>query len=146
MYLGRYNNSIDAKGRLVIPAKFREKLCEGGDTFVVCGGFSRNLNVFSMPDFEEFSESLMELPQSNAKARQLRQFFLTTAAEAEPDKQGRILIGEDLLKFAGISKDVVVVGNGKHIEIWSREQFPDATSFGDISELAAGLEEFGLKL
>ena len=146
LYLGRYNNSIDSKGRVVIPAKFREILSEGGDSFVVCRGGESNLYVFSMPDFEEFAESLSDPEKTDPQAWQLRQFFLLSASEVEPDKQGRILIGEDLLKYAGIEKDVVVVGNGKHIEIWSRESFPDATSFGDITELTAGLAKFGLHL
>ncbi|MBR4530750.1 MAG: division/cell wall cluster transcriptional repressor MraZ [Lachnospiraceae bacterium] len=146
LFLGRYNNSIDAKGRLVMPAKFREKLLEGGDAFVICGGFEHNLYVFSMPDFEDFSDSLMELPQSDPKARALRQFFLAHAVDVEPDKQGRVLIPEDLLKFAQIEKDVVVAGNGKHVEIWSRSNFPEADSFGDVAELAEGLSAYGLKL
>ena len=146
LYLGRYNNSIDTKGRLVIPAKFREKLCEDGGSFVVCRGGEHNLYVFSMPDFEEFAESLTDPQKTDPESWQLRQFFLLSALEVEPDKQGRILIGEDLLKYAGIDKDVVVAGNGRHIEIWSKESFPDAASFGDIGELTAGLARFGLHL
>ena len=143
LYLGRYNNSIDAKGRVVIPARFREKL---GESFVVCGGFDRCLFVYSMEDFEDFSAKLMELPRSDENARRFRQFFLTTAAEVEPDKQGRILLGEDLIRFAEIKKDVVVVGNGEHIEIWSKERFRDAESFGDIDDLAGSLAEYGLRI
>ncbi len=143
LFLGRYNNSIDSKGRVVIPAKFREKL---GDRFVVCGGFERSLYVYDMADFEEYAGRLMELPRTDERVRRFRQFFLTTAAEVEPDKQGRILIGEDLLRYAEISKDVVVVGNGDHIELWSKERFPEADSFGDIGELAAGLADYGLKI
>ncbi|MCR4764308.1 MAG: division/cell wall cluster transcriptional repressor MraZ [Lachnospiraceae bacterium] len=146
LYLGRYNNSIDAKGRLVIPAKFREKLCEGGDSFVICRGLENNLYVFSREEFEEFAESLMNPEQPDPNAWQRRQFFMLGAVEVEPDKQGRILLGEDLIRFAGIEKDVVVAGNGRHIEIWSKERFPDAASFGDIGTLSAGLAEFGLKL
>ncbi len=143
LYLGRYNNSIDSKGRVVIPAKFREKL---GDAFVICGGFDRCLFVYSMSDFEQFSETLMNLPRNDEKARKFRQFFLTTAAEVEPDKQGRILVGDDLIRFAEIQKDVVIVGNGEHIEIWSKERFPDATKFEDIGELAEALSEFGIRI
>ena len=143
LYLGRYNNSIDAKGRVVIPARFREKL---GESFVVCGGFDHSLFVYSMEDFEDFSAKLMELPRSDEKARRVRQFFLTTASEVEPDKQGRILLGEDLIRFAEIKKDVVVVGNGEHIEIWSKERFRDAGSFGDIDDLAGSLAEYGLRI
>ncbi|MCR5094205.1 MAG: division/cell wall cluster transcriptional repressor MraZ [Lachnospiraceae bacterium] len=141
LYLGRYNNSIDSKGRVVIPAKFREKL---GEVFVVCGGFDKSLYVYDMADFEEYAARLKELPRSDERARRFKQFFLTTATDVEPDKQGRVSIGEDLIRYAEIKKDVVVVGNGDHIEIWARERFPEADSYGDIGELASGLSEYGL--
>ena len=114
MFMGEYNHTIDAKGRLIIPSKFREIL---GDAFVVTKGLDGCLFVYDNEEWKRFEEKLRSLPITNKEARQFVRFFLAGATEAEVDKQGRILIPNVLREFAEITKDVVLVGVGSRIEI-----------------------------
>lgn len=141
MFMGEYNHTIDAKGRLIIPSKFREIL---GDTFVVTKGLDGCLFVYDNEEWKRFEEKLRALPITNKEARQFVRFFLAGATEAEVDKQGRILIPNVLREFAGLTKDVVLVGVGSRIEIWSRERFEDTASFEDMDEIAEHMAELGL--
>lgn len=141
MFMGEYNHTIDAKGRLIIPSKFREIL---GDTFVVTKGLDGCLFVYDNEEWKRFEEKLRTLPITNKEARQFVRFFLAGATEAEVDKQGRILIPNVLREFAGLTKDVVLVGVGSRIEIWSRERFEDTASFEDMDEIAEHMAELGL--
>ena len=118
MFMGEYNHTIDAKGRLIIPSKFREVL---GDEFVVTKGMDGCLFVFDDPEWQAFEEKLHGLPMIDKEARQFTRFFLAGAASVEVDKQGRILIPAVLREFAGITKDAVLVGVGSRVEIWSKE-------------------------
>ncbi len=113
MFMGEYNHTIDAKGRLIIPSKFREIL---GDVFVVTKGLDGCLFVYDNEEWKRFEEKLRSLPITNKEARQFVRFFLAGATEAEVDKQGRILIPNVLREFAELTKDVVLVGVGSRIE------------------------------
>ena len=139
--MGEYNHTIDAKGRLIIPSKFREIL---GDAFVVTKGLDGCLFVYDNEEWKRFEEKLRSLPITNKEARQFVRFFLAGATEAEVDKQGRILIPNVLREFAEITKDVVLVGVGSRIEIWSRERFEETASFEDMDEIAEHMAELGL--
>lgn len=141
MFMGEYNHTIDAKGRLIIPSKFREIL---GDAFVVTKGLDGCLFVYDNEEWKRFEEKLRSLPITNKEARQFVRFFLAGATEAEVDKQGRILIPNVLREFAEITKDVVLVGVGSRIEIWGRERFEEAASFEDMDEIAEHMAELGL--
>ena len=141
MFMGEYNHTIDAKGRLIIPSKFREIL---GDAFVVTKGLDGCLFVYDNEEWQRFEEKLRSLPITNKEARQFVRFFLAGATEAEVDKQGRILIPNVLREFAEITKDVVLVGVGSRIEIWSRERFEETASFEDMDEIAEHMAELGL--
>lgn len=141
MFMGEYNHTIDAKGRLIIPSKFREIL---GDAFVVTKGLDGCLFVYDNEEWQRFEEKLRSLPITNKEARQFVRFFLAGATEAEVDKQGRILIPNVLREFAGLMKDVVLVGVGSRIEIWGRERFEDTASFEDMDEIAEHMAELGL--
>jgi MraZ protein len=141
MFMGEYNHTIDAKGRLIIPSKFREIL---GDAFVVTKGLDGCLFVYDNEEWKRFEEKLRSLPITNKEARQFVRFFLAGATEAEVDKQGRILIPNVLREFAEITKDVVLVGVGSRIEIWSRERFEETASFEDMDEIAEHMAELGL--
>ena len=114
MFMGEYNHTIDAKGRLIVPSKFREIL---GDVFVVTKGLDGCLFVYDNEEWKRFEEKLRSLPITNKEARQFVRFFLAGATEAEVDKQGRILIPNVLREFAALTKDVVLVGVGSRIEI-----------------------------
>ncbi len=141
MFMGEYNHTIDAKGRLIVPSKFREIL---GDVFVVTKGLDGCLFVYDNEEWKLFEEKLRALPITNKEARQFVRFFLAGATEAEVDKQGRILIPNVLREFAGITKDVVLVGVGSRIEIWGRERFEETASFDDMDEIAEHMAELGL--
>ena len=141
MFMGEYNHTIDAKGRLIIPSKFREIL---GDAFVVTKGLDGCLFVYDNEEWQRFEEKLRTLPITNKEARQFVRFFLAGATEAEVDKQGRILIPNVLREFAQLTKDVVLVGVGSRIEIWGRERFADTAAFDDMDEIAEHMAELGL--
>ena len=106
MFMGEYSHTIDAKGRIIVPAKFRESL---GDNFVVTKGLDNCLFVYTSEDWRKFEEKLRTLPLTNKDARKFTRFFLAGAAEMEIDKQGRILIPSVLREFAALEKDVVLV-------------------------------------
>ena len=141
MFMGEYNHTIDPKGRLIIPSKFREAL---GDTFVVTKGLDGCLFVYDNEEWTAFEEKLKSLPITNKEARQFVRFFLAGAAEVEVDKQGRILVPNILREFAQISKDVVLIGVASRIEIWSRERFEGMAAYEDMDEIAEHMEQLGL--
>ncbi|MCI9013039.1 MAG: division/cell wall cluster transcriptional repressor MraZ [Lachnospiraceae bacterium] len=141
MFMGEYNHTIDAKGRLIVPSKFREAL---GDTFVVTKGLDGCLFVYDNEEWQAFEEKLRSLPITNKEARQFARFFLAGAAEVEVDKQGRILVPNILREFAQISKDVVLIGVASRIEIWSKERFEGMASFEDMDEIAEHMAQLGL--
>ena len=141
MFMGEYNHTIDAKGRLIIPSKFRETL---GDVFVVTKGLDGCLFVYDNAEWNVFEEKLKSLPLTNNDARKFVRFFLAGATEAEVDKQGRILVPNVLREFAELNKDVVLIGVGSRIEIWSKERFEGMAAYDDMDEIAEHMAELGL--
>ena len=141
MFMGEYNHTIDAKGRLIIPSKFREHL---GDEFVVTKGLDGCLFVYDNNEWAAFEEKLKSLPITNKDARKFVRFFLAGAASVEVDKQGRILVPSVLREFAGIEKDVVMVGVGSRVEIWSKSAWENTESFEDMEEIAEHMADLGL--
>ena len=141
MFMGEYNHTIDAKGRLIVPSKFRESL---GDLFVVTKGLDGCLFVYDNEEWNAFEEKLKSLPLTNKDARTFVRFFLAGAAEVEVDKQGRILVPGVLREFAGLKKDVVLIGVASRIEIWDRERFDGAAVYEDMDEIAEHMAELGL--
>lgn len=141
MFMGEYNHSIDAKGRLIIPSKFREML---GDEFVVTKGLEGCLFVFEKYEFESFMDKLNEKSDLEAKVRKIKRFFISGAQEMEPDKQGRMLVPPTLREYAGLEKEVVFAGVGGHIEIWDKSKWDDVTSFDDINDIAEELSSIGI--
>lgn len=145
MFMGEYNHTIDPKGRLIIPAKFREAL---GDEFVVTKGLDGCLFVYANIEWNNFEEKLRTLPLTNKNARQFTRFFLAGAAACEVDKQGRILIPQVLREFAKLEKDVVLVGVASRIEIWSKEVWEESISTydTDMDEVAENMENLGFSI
>lgn len=143
MFMGEYNHSIDAKNRIIMPVKFREKL---GDTFVVTQGLDGCLFVFPDNEWKAFEEKLKSLPMTNKEARQFIRFFLAGAAEVETDKQGRILLPTVLRTFADLQKDVVLIGVASRVEIWSKERWDSAATFEDMEKIAEHMSELGLNI
>ncbi|HIW81957.1 MAG TPA: division/cell wall cluster transcriptional repressor MraZ [Candidatus Acetatifactor stercoripullorum] len=143
MFMSEYNHTVDAKGRLIIPSKFREAL---GEEFVVSKGMDGCLFVYANDDWNAFEQKLTSLPLINKEARQFARFFLAGAATVELDKQGRILLPAALREFAGLDKDVVLVGVGSRIEIWSREKWEDMNADADMDDIASAMEGLGLTI
>ena len=145
MFMGEYNHTVDPKGRLIIPAKFREQL---GDEFVVTKGLDGCLFVFPQNEWESFQGKLKTLPLINKDARKFTRFFLAGAAEMEVDKQGRILIPSVLREFAALEKDVVFVGVGSRIEIWNRAGWDESISGydDDMDEVAENMDSLGFTI
>lgn len=141
MFMSEYTHSIDTKGRVIVPAKFRESL---GNEFVITQGLDGCLFVFPNEEWNAFEEKLKSLPMSNKDARKFVRFFLAGAATVELDKQGRILIPTVLRGFAGLEKDVVVVGVGSRVEIWDKSRWDEATTFSDMDEIAEHMSDLGL--
>lgn len=143
MFMGEYNHAIDPKGRIIVPAKFRESL---GDAFVVTQGLDGCLFVYSDTEWQAFEEKLKTLPMANKDARKFVRFFLAGAARVEVDKQGRILLPSNLRQFAGLEKDCALVGVGGRVEIWDRERWEASTSYDDMDDIADHMMELGLSI
>ncbi len=143
MFMGEYNHSIDPKGRLIVPAKFRESL---GDVFVVTQGLDGCLFVYPDEEWQAFEEKLKTLPMANKDARKFVRFFLAGAAQVELDKQGRILLPANLRSFAGLEKECALVGVGSRVEIWDKDRWEATTSYDDMDEIADHMLELGLSI
>lgn len=140
MFMGTYEHSIDTKGRVIIPAKFREQL---GDSFVVTLGLDGCLFVYPENEWQDFVKELRELPGSK-EARKLQRYFMAGAAPCDVDKQGRVLIPANLREKAGLEKDIVFVGVMSKIEIWSKERWDENDDFENVDEIAEHMSELGL--
>ena len=142
MFMGSHSHNIDSKGRVIIPAKMREQL---GEQFVITRGFEECVAVYSMEEWEKVMERLSQLPSTQKSARRLKRMFLSYAVEVEPDKQGKVIIPSALREMAHIDKEVLVVGQENHIEIWNAESWnnyigdDDEMSFEEAAEAIEGL-------
>ena len=120
MFIGEYHHTIDEKGRIIIPAKFREEL---GTKFIVTRGIENCLFIYSMENWAKITDKLNSLPFTHKDARTFNRFFMSGATEVEFDKQGRINIATPLIHYANLNKDCVVIGTGDRLEIWSQESW-----------------------
>ena len=143
MFYGANYNTLDAKGRLIVPKQFREQL---GESFMMTKGLDGCLYVFPMNEWNSFEEKLAALPLTNKNARAVVRHFAAGAALCEMDKKGRILVPEVLRDFAHLQRDVVVEGSMKRIEIWSREQYDRQAEEDNIDESMEALDGLDLCL
>lgn len=136
--MGEHRCALDEKGRLNFPAKFREEM---GDTFVITRWLDDCLVAFPQSEWERISAILSE--KSMVKSRDIQRFLYSGAAEAAPDKQGRILVPMALRKHASLSKDVVVIGAGRKAEIWDAQAWDEmnGNTRMDSDTIAAAMEE-----
>lgn len=118
MLIGEYSHTMDAKGRVFIPAKFREEL---GENFIVTRGTEACLFVFSPEAWMEFAGKLQHIPVMDTEAQKFLRLQFASATDCTPDKQGRILLPAELRAYAGLEKDVTIIGNRNHAEIWATE-------------------------
>ena len=134
---GEYQHNIDAKGRLIFPIKLREAL---GEHFVIFKGLDNCINVYSQEKWAAFEQQLAALP---SKARKVQRFF-SANFECEPDAQGRILIPQTLREYAGLRKDVTVIGMIDHVEIWDRAAWKSYNDSTDTEDVAAMMDMLGV--
>jgi len=129
MFLGQYRHNIDEKGRLIIPARYRELLVDGA---YVTQGFEHNLFVLRAPDFETIAVRINKLSLTDPETRELRRLLFSSAVRVDADNNGRILIPQFLRQFANLDSEAVVVGAGEYFEIWSPEHWePQAAGLRD---------------
>ena len=136
MFMGEFQHNIDIKGRIIVPAKFREEL---GERFVVTRGLDKCLFAYPMDEWKVLEEKLKKLPLTKKDARAFTRFFFSGAIECEIDKQGRINIPQPLRNYASLEKECVIIGVSNRIELWASdswsEYFDDSEeSFAEIAE------------
>ncbi len=141
MFMGEYNHTVDEKGRLSIPSKFREELPNG---FVITKGLDGCLFAFSKSEFEAYVQKITSLSFGKKDNRDFSRFLLGGAATVEFDKQGRVLIPGVLRSFAKIEKDVALVGVGNRFEIWNKDFWDNASLIPNVEELAERMEDLGM--
>jgi MraZ protein len=143
MFLGEFEHALDERGRLAIPAKFRPALAEG---MVVTKGIDRCLVIWTMDDWRAFTDDLRQMPLMAGDARRMQRFFLAGAADAVPDRLGRILIPAPLRAYAQLADQAVVIGVGDRVEIWSTANWEQERSSAEdqSSELAEHLFTLGV--
>lgn len=136
MFMGEFHHTIDGKGRIIIPSKFRQEI---GDSFVVTRGMDGCLFCYPMEQWNKLEAQLDKLPLTKKDARAFTRFFYSAATEVEFDKQGRINLSAPLIKFSQLKKNCVVVGVSDRVEIWDEENWNKFSeeaeeNFEDISE------------
>lgn len=136
MFLGTFTPKLDDKGRLILPAKFREDLAEG---LVITRGQERCLYVFSESEFAQMHERIREAPITSKQGRDYLRVFLSGAHAETPDKQGRVTVPAALRQYASLDRDLAVIGAGSRAEIWDAEAWQrylaeQESAFADIEE------------
>jgi MraZ protein len=138
MFLGTYHNSIDNKGRCMIPAKLRYGL---GDECIVMPGPDKNIRIYKEEEFDRFlKDQILNKPVGDRKARKLHDLYTGNAHSCAIDKQGRVNLPQHFIDYAGIQKDTVTTGNADHISIWSKEKYEAEMSL-QVVDIDALFEE-----
>lgn len=142
MFLGEFQHALDAKGRVTIPARLREGL---GDNFIATKGMDNCLFLYPLAEWQALEQKLHSLPFTRKDVRAFVRFFFSGACECEVDRQGRIVLPVPLREYAGVDKEVVIVGVGSRVEIWARERWSEyVRGAGDAyDEIAEKLDELG---
>ena len=142
MFLGEHQHSLDAKGRVILPARFRDQLEQGA---VMAKALDGCLAVYPMEEFQLVADKARELAQRGPRERQAARAFFAGAVEIVPDKQGRVAVPQNLRDFAGLTREVIVAGMNHRIEIWDAQRFRELDREGDASILAATeIPDFGM--
>ncbi len=143
MFIGEYQHSIDKKGRLIIPAKFREEL---GKLFIITKGLDNCLFVFPLDEWKILENKLKALPLTRKDVRAFVRFFFSGAIECELDKQGRVLLSSNLREHGKLNKDIIIIGVSNRIEIWSKDNWESYNDNSDLSyeNIAEKMAELGI--
>ena len=141
MLIGEYEHSLDSKNRIIMPSKFRDDI---GEKFIVTKGLDGCLFAYSLQEWKNFEEKLRSLPLSSKDARAFSRFFFAGAADCLLDKQGRFLIPSNLIEFAALEKDLVIVGMNSRIEIWAKSKWINVDEQISADEIAEKMEMLGI--
>ena len=143
MFMGEYKHSIDAKGRIILPADFREELT---DNFVITKSLDNCLFLYTAEEWDKLSTKLRQLPLAKAEARAFVRFFFAGARQAECDRQGRFLVPANLRAHAKLQKDVVLIGISNRIEVWSKAEWDryNEEITPSVSSIAETLVDLGI--
>ncbi len=143
LFMGTYTPKLDEKGRLILPAKFRDELAGG---VVITKGQERCLYVFPMPEFQRISEELRSAPMTHKAARAYSRVFFASAHDEVPDRQGRVTIPVLLREYAGLDRELVVIGASTRVEIWDKQAWETylADSEDDFADIGEGVLPGGL--
>ena len=141
MFFGEIRHSVDSKGRLVMPAKFREGILDG---YVMTKGLDQCIFLFPMDEWRRMEEKLKSLPLTHKDARAFVRYFFSGACDGELDKQGRVRIPQNLMDYAGLDATTVIIGVGTRMEIWSEDLWDaysedDALSYDRIAQQLSDL-------
>lgn len=142
MFIGEYQHGLDSKNRIIIPSKFRDEI---GGKFVLTKGLDGCLYAYTLDEWKILEEKLKALPLTNKDARAFVRFFFSGASEVELDKQGRGLIPQNLIEYAGIEKEIVSIGVLTRVEIWSKQKWQEYNESNiDFDAIAEKMSELGI--
>ncbi|MEG0391522.1 MAG: division/cell wall cluster transcriptional repressor MraZ [Anaerovoracaceae bacterium] len=143
MFIGSYENSIDTKSRMIIPAKYRDGL---GGSCVMTKGIDQCIYIYPIEEWNAFAKKLEQLPKADFKARNFVRHFYGNAEECTIDSQGRVTIPASLRTYGRIEKELTTMGNGEKIEVWSREVYEENAEILklDGADIAEGMEHYGI--
>lgn len=141
MFIGQYTNSIDSKGRIIMPAKYRNKV---SNELIIARGLDGCLALYPLEKWQEIANKLASLPTTKKKARDYARAVLSSASDVQLDSKGRINIPDNLLKLANLNKNCLVIGVGDYIELWDEERWSNYNTDLDESfeEIAEDLVDF----
>ena len=137
MFTGTYNHTIDQKGRMIIPHKFRNLL---GDVFIITRGIDECLEIYDKESWDKFSDKINSLPYSERNAREFKRIFIGNAIELVPDKMGRVQLTPALRSSVGLVSEVTFLGVGDHIEVWDSDTNKKKNNFDDADEMSRKME------
>jgi MraZ protein len=143
LFYGEYQHTIDSKGRVIIPSKFREGL---GEKFILTKGLDNCLFAYSSDEWSNLEAKLKTLPLSSRDARAFVRFFFSGATECEADKQGRVLIPQNLREYASLEKDIYIIGVSTRVEVWDKVKWENYSSDDNLSadKIAEKMELLGI--
>jgi MraZ protein len=146
MFRGANKLTLDSKGRMVMPTRYRERLQERcGGKLVITVDKDQCLLIYPTPDWEEIERKVMRLPSSNPRSRRLQRLMVGHATELELDAQGRVLLPSNLREFGALTRDAMLIGQGLHFELWDETRWNDYMASEEVAtDLPADLENLSL--
>ena len=144
MFTGTYNQKVDEKGRIIIPARFKSDF---GKKVVITNYLDNCLSIYTKETWTKLEKKIVSLPMSHKSSRDFKRFFLGSAQVVDIDKQGRVLVSQLLRKYANIESEVNLVGVGDHVEIWDIKTWENTytkNNFNDSDKFVASLEDLGI--